>query len=86
MIGDVDNHISSTGIEEIGTWATELEIITTAMLLNTHIYVYTKIKDKFVWHLFGKLGMFKNGTKKNEQCLYIEHVNGNHFQVVKNVI
>lgn len=70
-------------MEENGIWATDTEMIATAMFLNTHIYVYTKTLNKFEWNFFGKSGCYKNGAKKNEQCIYIEHINGNHFQVVK---
>jgi hypothetical protein len=78
--------MSLTGIENIGTWATEIEIITTAMFLNVNIYVYTQNNNKFDWYLFGKSGSFKNGVTKKDQCLYIEHVNQNHFQVIKSVL
>lgn len=89
IIGDVETYISLTGMEENGTWATDIEMMATAIYLNTHIYVYTKTNNMssmtYDWHFFGKSGSYKNGAKKIEQCIYIEHLNANHFQVVKSV-
>lgn len=85
IIGDVETYISLTGMEENGIWATDIEMMATAIYLNTHIYVYTKTKNMYDWHFFGKSGSYKNIAKKIEQYIYIEHLNANHFQVVKSV-
>lgn len=86
IIGNADAYIKTMKIDRDGTWATEFEIITTAMLLKRNIHVYSKSGLGYKWRLFGKNGSFKDGTRPTEKCLYIEHVNNNHFQVVKSVI
>jgi len=83
MVGDVDDHIACTRVDLDGTWVTEIEIITTAMLLNTNIYVYIRHADE--WRLFGSSGSYEPGLNSSDMCMYVEHVNGNHFQVVTSV-
>jgi len=73
-------------MDENGTWATDIEMMATAIFLDTHIYVYTKTNNNmYDCHFFGKSGSYKNGAKKTENCIYIEHLNANHFQVVRSI-
>ena len=36
-------------MQTLGTWATELEVIAAASLLNTTIYIYAKCGETFKW-------------------------------------
>jgi len=66
-----------------GTWATEAEIFATSLLLKTSIFIYSDYHCS--WQLFGKDGTYKDGISPNENCLYISHVNRNHYQVITDV-
>lgn len=66
-----------------GTWATEAEIFATALLLKTSIFVYSEYHSS--WQLFGKDGTFKDGIGNTENCLFIYHVNRNHYQVISEI-
>lgn len=80
FVGDLENYLDVHPINIPGTWATEVDIYITAIMLRTHIYIYS---DQYKsWQLFEKDGEFKSGVKCNEDCIYIAHVNGSHYKIV----
>jgi len=84
FVGDLENYIDVHPINIPGTWATEVDIYTTAIMLKTNIYIYS---DQYKsWQLFGKSGEYKDGVKYNENCINITHVNGNHYKIVTDTI
>lgn len=86
MIGDVKKHLFDKKVHRFGAWATEIEMMTTAMFLNVDIYVCSLQGDKYEWRLFGKTGRFKDGITSQDRCLYLEHVDRNHFVAVTSVV
>ncbi|XP_016656023.1 uncharacterized protein LOC107882322 [Acyrthosiphon pisum] len=82
-VGDIDSYLDINPLNVIGTWATDVEIFATALMLNTNIYIYSDYHKS--WQLFGKNGNYKDGVRVNENCLYMCHINRNHYSVVADV-
>ncbi|KAK3923857.1 OVARIAN TUMOR DOMAIN-containing deubiquitinating enzyme 7 [Frankliniella fusca] len=75
-------------MEEDGTWATDAEILATACLLRTDIFVFTRSANgPWMWHLFKSTSLKKKGrpVKRNNKSLYFYHHNLNHYMVVHDV-
>ncbi|XP_050524624.1 uncharacterized protein LOC126896155 isoform X2 [Daktulosphaira vitifoliae] len=60
-------------------WADSPEIYAAAEFLNTSIYVYSQNG----WNFISKDGVGAEELK--EPCIYIHHVNNNHFEVITDV-
>ena len=67
-------------MQTLGTWATELEVIAGASLLNATIYIYAKCGKTFKWLKHSpqetKLGLHQ------DEGIYITNFN-KHFETVK---
>ena len=67
-------------MQTLGTWATELEVIAAASLLNTTIYIYVKCGETFKWLKHSsqetKLGLHQ------DEGIHITNFN-KHFETVK---
>lgn len=83
FVGDVDEHLDTHPIHIMGTWATDAEIFATALMFNTHIYVYCDFNES--WQFFSKNGFSKDSVISTENCMYICNVNRNHYIVVTDV-
>ncbi|VVC28037.1 OTU domain [Cinara cedri] len=81
--GDLNDYLIQNPINVCGTWATDMDIYATALMLNTHIYVYSDYYN--TWQLFGKNGLMSS-VNRTDSCLYISNVNCNHYKVVKDVM
>ena len=46
------SYLEQSGMANIGTWGTDIEIFTACSLLSTDIYVYTKVGQCFKWQKF----------------------------------
>ena len=45
--GSMESYMKRSRMQTLGTWATELEVIAAASLLNTTIYIYAKCGETF---------------------------------------
>ncbi|KAK3100323.1 hypothetical protein FSP39_018128 [Pinctada imbricata] len=61
-----------------GKWATEFEIIVSAHLLKCYIYTFSDGK----WLVYKPPGTEQDRIRGS---IYLDHVNGNHYNVVQNV-
>ena len=50
--GSMESYMKQSRMQTLGTWATELEVIAAASLLNTTIYTYAKCKETFMAQAF----------------------------------
>lgn len=82
-VGDMESYLDINPLNIVGTWATDVEIFATALMLNTNIYIYSDYHKS--WQLFGKNGTYKDGVRATENCLYMCHINRNHYSVVADV-
>ncbi len=86
----MSQYISRSKMLQNGTWATQVEIFAMAHLLGTDIQIYTEYntaKDGtklFKW--MNHSGKFvEQSFNTSDMCMYINHANGNHYNVVLSV-
>lgn len=75
-----ERYLAESRIPDEGIWATEAEIMASAAMLQTDIYVLCSVAGSLVWqnyaaHLLG------SGAKE-DRCIYIVNDSGNHFDYV----
>jgi len=71
-------------MRDTGIWGTDVDIFSASSLLSTDIFVYTKVGNSKKWLLFSKR-MLDASLPENACAIYIEHVNGVHYDVVLDV-
>ncbi len=77
------SYLEQSGMANMGTWGTDIEIFTACSLLSTDIYVYTKVGQCFKWQKFSSTIL--NGKQPNCTCaIYLKQTNGVHYDVVLN--
>ena len=64
----MDSYIEQSHMQSLGAWATEIEIIAAASLLQTTIYVYGPCRKMNKWQKY---------------TTHIEKTDDNHFETVK---
>ncbi|XP_070183583.1 uncharacterized protein [Littorina saxatilis] len=67
-----------------GTWATEVEIYSAALMLNTRICVYRNVVGQSAWHTHDPR-LIAPLTHVSSQCIFINHINNNHYEIVTDV-
>ena len=77
----MENYIEQSKMQLLGTWATEIEIIASALLFQTTIYVYGPCGKSNKWqkHAFESE---KEANIHYNECIYITNIS-NHFETVK---
>lgn len=75
-----ERYLAESRIPDDWIWATEAEIMASAAMLQTDIYVLCSVAGSLVWqnyaaHLLG------SGAKE-DRCIYILNDSGNHFDYV----
>lgn len=77
-------YIARSRMSEDKVWATQAEIISTAHLLKTDIYTYSKYGHELKW--LKHTALFVDNTLQiNEKAVYLDHHTGIHFDVVLDV-
>ena len=80
----LENYLQKSQMRSSGTWGTDIEIFAAASLLSTDIFVYTNVHNVYRWQLFSKK-MLDGSLPENDSPIYIEHVNGVHYDVVLDI-
>jgi len=80
----MSQYIATSRMSEDKVWATEVEIISTAHLLQTDIYTYSKYGHELKWLKHTAL-FVDNTLQLNEKAVYLDHQTGVHFDVVLDV-
>ena len=77
----VKQWIEQSHMQSLGAWATEIEIIAAASLLQTTIYGYGPCRKMSKWQ---KHTTHREKTDDNHcnECIYINNI-GKHFETVK---
>ena len=75
-------YAKSQRIMEYGIWASEIEILVTANLLETDIYIYDE--ELKCWHIFCG-NKAKMGEVTTNRGIYLNHTGGIHYDVVLSV-
>ena len=77
----MENYIEKSKMQLLGTWATEIEIIASTLLLQTTIYVYGPCGKSNKWQKHAFESEEEASIHYNE-CIYITNIS-NHFETVK---
>ena len=79
---DVDKYTKLTKMNRNNTWATEVEIVATAKLLKTDIYVFSLHGRDWQWLLF-KGSQHRSSLPR--RSVYLHHAGLCHFRIVMKV-
>ena len=81
----IEQYLQTSCMKSLGTWGTETEIYTAANLFQTSIYIYSTY-DNVHWDWRCFTPQFESGaTPINEQAIYLQNTNRNHYDVVTKV-
>ena len=84
MNGSVNEYLARTGMTNQHVWGTDIEIIAASSLLETDIYVYTKIGFLYKWQRFSS-SILSGYPAKNIGGLYLQNTSGVHYDIVLDV-
>ena len=84
MNTSLKGYLAKTKMAGNGVWGTDVEILTAASLLSADIFVYTKFGGAYKWQRFSRTML--DGKRPESDCsIYLNHTNGNHYDVVLDV-
>ena len=72
----INDYIRQSRMKYLGTWSTEIEILSAAQLFQTDIYIYTNNK----WIKYSPL--LVDNERYSTDSFYLIHQNQNHYDVV----
>lgn len=75
-----ERYLAESGIPDEGIWATEAEIMASAAMLQTDIYVLCSVAGSLVWQNYAAHLLGSGATE--DRCIYIVNDSGNHFDDV----
>lgn len=78
------DYLAHSGMKKQNVWGTDIEILTASSLLQTDIYVYTKVGSGYKWQKFSR-SMLGEDLPHNEGALYLQNKAGVHYDVVLHV-
>ena len=84
MNGSVNEYLARTGMRNQHVWGTDVEIIAASSLLETDIYVYTKVGFLYKWQRFSS-SILSGYPAKNVGGLYLQNTSGVHYDIVLDV-
>ena len=84
MNSSLDNYLARSGMKNQNVWGTDIEILTASSLLQTDIFVYTKIGSGYKWQKFSR-SMLNEHVPQNKGALYLQNTAGVHYDVVVQV-
>lgn len=73
-----ERYLAESRIPEEGIWATEAEIMASAAMLQTDIYVLYSVTGSLVWQNYAAHLLGSGATE--DRCIYIVSDSGNHFE------
>ena len=80
----VEQYMKRTRMQSLGVWASEVEIIAAASLLNSTIYVYALCGDSNKWLRYSADKATCNSGFHQDECIYITNLH-QHFETVKHM-
>ena len=84
MNGSVNDYLARTGMRNQHVWGTDVEIIAASSLLETDIYVYTKVGFLYKWQRFSS-SILSECPAKTVGGLYLQNTSGVHYDIVLDV-
>ena len=80
----LDDYLAHGGMKKQNIWGTDIVILTASSLLQTDIYVYTKVGSGYKWQKFSS-SMLDEDPPQNKGALYLQNTAGVHYDVVVKV-
>ena len=81
----VDEYVKENKVDELGTWATEVEIAATAGLLQTNIYCFAQFGNSEAWQKFTALNYVADASAEiSDKGIYLQNKSF-HFTYVKKI-
>ena len=65
-------YIEDSGMQQLGTWRTEVEILATVKIIHHDVYTYARGR----WHRFA----YK--AKKSADVMFLDNRSGHHYNIV----
>lgn len=84
MNGSVNEYLACTGMTSQHVWGTDVEIIAASSMLETDIYVYTKVGFLYKWYRFTS-SILSGYPAQNIGGLYLQNTSGVHYDMVLDV-
>ena len=84
MNSSLDNYLGRSGMIKQNVFGTDIEILKASSLLQTDIYVYTKVGSGYKWQKFSR-SMLGEHVPQNKGALYLQNTAGVHYDVVVQV-
>ena len=84
MNGSVNEYSAGTGMTNQHVWGADVEIIAASSLLETDIYVYTKVGFLYKWQRFSS-SILSGYPAKNIGGLYLQNTSGVRYDIVLDV-
>ena len=81
MNGSVNEYLFRTGMRNQHVWGTDVEITAASSLLETDIYVYTKVGFLYEWQRFSS-SILSRYPAKNIGGLYLQNTSSVHYDVL----
>ncbi|XP_071855229.1 uncharacterized protein [Apostichopus japonicus] len=78
----VQDYMQTSHMSDDSVWATEVEIMTAAKVLQTDIYTYAVSGSEWKWLRFPACGSLSERIDTNKRAIYIQNTNRSHFDVV----
>ena len=84
LSSSLSDYLNNSQVASESVWATAVEIFSACSLLQTDIYVYTKVGQGCKWQKFSKC-MLNESPPINDRAIYLNHTGGVHYDVVLEV-
>lgn len=81
----VQQYIDTSKMNCINTWATEVEIMAAASLLQTDICVFALCGVEWKWLRYPASGCLTTEVNPSKRAIYLVNTNSNHYDVVLSV-
>ncbi|XP_048256505.1 OVARIAN TUMOR DOMAIN-containing deubiquitinating enzyme 7-like [Haliotis rufescens] len=75
-----ESYLENSGMDIDGKWATEVEILSTAAILNTNIQIWSKSGSSMKWLCYKSETLGQ--VSMTEKCIYLCNNSGVHFDYV----
>ncbi|XP_050432528.1 uncharacterized protein LOC126840678 [Adelges cooleyi] len=82
---ELTKYLKLININEEDTWSTSVDVLAAAILLNTSIYIYNSIKER--WYFFSKdyPAAYSSVSTENERFIYLLNLSLTHFHIVEDI-
>ena len=86
MNSSLNDYLNHSQMSHLGTWGSDIELLAASHLLDTDIFVYTKVGLAYKWHKFSKCMLDGSLKLLNNKCaIYLNQTGGIHYDVVLDV-